>query len=89
MSEDTQLTDAEDMQERLAEVQHRTELERKLKTSLTASAVAHEINQPLSRILLTSQIVMEKGSMSGGPGDPMQPYLKELTAEAQELKLGY
>jgi PAS domain S-box-containing protein len=69
--------------ERLAEVQHRTELERKLKTSLTASAVAHEINQPLSRILLTSQIVMEKGS--GGGADPMEPYLKELTADAQRV----
>jgi PAS domain S-box-containing protein len=71
--------------ERLAEVQHRTELERKLKTSLTASAVAHEINQPLSRILLTSQIVMEKGSGGGGVEDPMGPYLKELTADAQRV----
>lgn len=71
--------------ERLAEEERAAELERKLKMSLAASAVAHEINQPLSRILLTSQIVMEKSSESHAEGDPMGPFLKELSAEAQRV----
>lgn len=71
--------------ERLAEEDRAAELERKLKMSLAASAVAHEINQPLSRILLTSQIVMEKSSEINAEGDPMGPFLKELSAEAQRV----
>lgn len=39
---------------------HRRELETKLKTSLSASAVAHEINQPLSSILLQSKIALQQ-----------------------------
>ena len=39
---------------------HRAELEKKLKTSLNAAAVAHEINQPLSAILLDSQMALER-----------------------------
>jgi PAS domain S-box-containing protein len=43
------------------EVRHRKELETKLKTSLAAAAVAHEINQPLSAILLRSKVALEEG----------------------------
>ena len=45
--------------ERATEQAHRAEIERKLKTSLNAAAVAHEINQPLSAILLESQMALE------------------------------
>ncbi len=38
------------------EREHRLTLERKLKSSLMASAVAHEINQPLAAILMTVQM---------------------------------
>ena len=47
--------------EKQLEAQHRRDLETKLKTSLTASAVAHEINQPLSSILLQSKMALQKG----------------------------
>lgn len=40
--------------------QHRRDLEQKLKTSLTAAAVAHEINQPLSAILIDSQMALAR-----------------------------
>ena len=71
--------------ERLAEEQHRTELERKLKTSLTASAVAHEISQPLSSILLASQMVVAQGFVSEGADDSLWPHLQKLTTEAQRV----
>ena len=44
--------------EKVVEETQRHELTRKLKTSLTAAAVAHEINQPLSAILLESNMAM-------------------------------
>lgn len=46
--------------ERQAEAMMRTTLEQKLRTSLNAAAVAHEINQPLSRILLRARLDLEK-----------------------------
>jgi PAS domain S-box-containing protein len=51
--------------EKQLEAQHRRDLETKLKTSLTASAVAHEINQPLSAILLQSKMALQEGSEEG------------------------
>jgi PAS domain S-box-containing protein len=47
--------------ERKLEEAHRRDLEAKLKTSLSASAVAHEINQPLSSILLQSKMALQEG----------------------------
>jgi PAS domain S-box-containing protein len=47
--------------EKQLEAQHRRDLETKLKTSLTASVVAHEINQPLSAILLQSKMALQQG----------------------------
>ena len=40
----------------------RLTLEKKLKTSLNAAAIAHEINQPLSRVLLRAQMSLETAS---------------------------
>jgi PAS domain S-box-containing protein len=45
--------------ERELEAEHRRELETKLRTSIEASAVAHEINQPLSAILLQSKMTLQ------------------------------
>jgi len=45
--------------EKHLEEAHRRDLENKLATSLSAAAVAHEINQPLSRILLRAQLELE------------------------------
>lgn len=46
--------------ERLREEQQRQLLEQKLKTSLTAAAVAHEIQQPLAAILLKCRLVGDR-----------------------------
>ena len=49
------------VREKELEKAHRHDLETKLKTSLSASAVAHEINQPLSSILLQSKMALQQG----------------------------
>jgi len=64
--------------EKLLETQYRRDLETKLKTSLTASAVAHEINQPLSAILLQSKIAL---SQDGDDRDA----LRVIAEEAQRV----
>ena len=46
--------------ERQLEEQQRQRLEQKLRTSLTAAAVAHEINQPLSAVLLQANLARER-----------------------------
>jgi len=48
--------------EAVIQAEARQTLERKLKSSLAASAIAHEISQPLSRILLASNMATAKGS---------------------------
>lgn len=71
--------------ERIKEEDHRGKLEKKLRISLAAAAVAHEINQPLSRILLTSQLVLEQSPSESAAGDKLDPYLRELSAEAERV----
>lgn len=39
-----------------ASAEHQQHLKQKLRTSLTAAGIAHEINQPLSRLLLRAQL---------------------------------
>ena len=46
--------------ERALETRQRGEIERKLRTSLTAAGIAHEINQPLSQILLQTEVSLRK-----------------------------
>lgn len=50
--------------EKQVEVQARATLQQKLKASLAASAVAHEINQPLSRILLRCRMDLDEAEDS-------------------------
>jgi PAS domain S-box-containing protein len=61
--------------ERLRDEQQRRELEQKLKTSLTAAAIAHEIQQPLAAILLNCRLV-EQMLACHDPG-ALPPQLKE------------
>ncbi|MEI7865742.1 MAG: PAS domain S-box protein [Chthoniobacterales bacterium] len=63
---------------RVSEERQRLLLERKLKSSLEASAVAHEINQPLSAILLQSKMTLQDKS------DPQQA-LAIIANEAQRV----
>ncbi len=64
--------------EKQLEAQHRRDLEVKLKTSLTASAVAHEINQPLSSILLQSKMALQEENKEGQA-------LRVIAEEAQRV----
>ena len=63
-------------------------LQQKLKTSLTAAAIAHEINQPLSIILLHCQMAMAR--LDQNPADDacqntMRPLLSTLVEEAERM----
>ena len=64
--------------EKEMETHHRRDLESKLKTSLAAAAVAHEINQPLSAILLRTKMALEEKC------DGMEA-LSEVATEAQRV----
>ena len=64
--------------EKELEAHHRRDLENKLKTSLAAAAVAHEINQPLSAILLRTKMALEEKR------DGMEA-LSEVATEAQRV----
>jgi C4-dicarboxylate-specific signal transduction histidine kinase len=63
---------------RQAEEAQRLKLSQKLKTSLKASAIAHEINQPLSRILLQSRLAASGGKTA-------KSALRLLVAEAEAV----
>jgi PAS domain S-box-containing protein len=65
--------------EKKAEERLRATLETKLKTSLNAAAVAHEINQPLSRILLRASLDLEKEKGGG------KETLRALVADAERV----
>ncbi len=65
--------------EKQVEKKMRATLETKLKTSLNAAAVAHEINQPLSRILLRARLNLER---SKGGDDQM---LRALIHDAERV----
>lgn len=69
-----------EMQEALerSAAEHQQHLRQKLRTSLTAAGIAHEINQPLSRLLLRAQL---------GATDPQGAVaaLKAIVADAQEV----
>jgi signal transduction histidine kinase len=64
--------------EKQLETRYRRDLETKLKTSLTAAAVAHEINQPLSGILLQSHMALRQGENQGEA-------LRVIAREAQRV----
>jgi len=60
MMQDVTEQKASQDREKKIEERHRRDLETKLKTSLDAAAVAHEINQPLSTILLHSKMALSQ-----------------------------
>jgi signal transduction histidine kinase len=61
------------------------ELASKLRTSLTAAVVAHEINQPLSMILLQAQLALNSARQIGPAADPLQAALASLIAEGERV----
>lgn len=75
---ETELAAARERERRTAE-EARTTLEKKLKTSLNAAAIAHEINQPLSRVILRARIGLE--TATGADRD----MLAALVADAERV----
>jgi PAS domain S-box-containing protein len=65
----------------------RRELEAKLRTSLTAAAVAHEINQPLSSILITTQMLQAQveGLPDGDAVATLRPLLELQLRETERV----
>jgi PAS domain S-box-containing protein len=65
----------------------RLELEAKLRTSLTAAAVAHEIKQPLSAILLNARLLL--GRLDQMPESParelLNPLLQQQVSESERI----
>ena len=63
--------------------EHRRELEQKLKTSLSAAAVAHEINQPLSAILLDSQMALERIKGDSRELEQVRAFISSIISNAE------
>ena len=72
-------------QERLRQESHRHDLETKLRASLTAAAAAHEIKQPLGRILLETQLAIERLRTAPLEHDDMTDYLEDMLAESKRV----
>lgn len=72
---------------RKAERQLRQGMEEKLRVSLSASAVAHEISQPLSTILLNSKLALRALDAGHGQSDVLRPLLEPLVGEAERMDL--
>lgn len=80
-------------QRRQQDEQHRRQIEQKLSSSLTAASVAHEIQQPLSTILLHCRLALQDLHRSTGQNDPpaagtarerrLAQRLESLSVEAQ------
>ncbi len=75
--------------ERFRDAQTLALLKDKLRSSLQAAAVAHEINQPLSVLLLNSQLLLERSQQPGSPVLPeaWQAQLQSMRHEADRVVL--
>lgn len=72
-------------QERRSEERQRAVLQAKLKTSLAAAAVAHEIKLPLSNILLGTKLAAEALERVGPVAAPLEPMMAGLVAESNRV----
>ncbi len=83
---EAQLIEAQQREQAQAQ-QQRSELEQKLKTSLTASAVVHEIQQPLATILLNCRLA--EATVRNLPAesipDALRAQLSQLTANGDQV----
>lgn len=78
------VTKARDLERSRGEARRR-DLEQKLKVSVAAAAAAHEIQQPLTTILLETQCTLER--MHACPGEPtdLRGYLERMLSESQHM----
>lgn len=83
---EAKLIDAQ-LREQALERQQRSELEQKLKTSLTASAVVHEIQQPLATILLNCRLAEATVQQLPEASIPaaLRTQLSQLTANGDQV----
>jgi PAS domain S-box-containing protein len=82
----TELAQARQRERRLEEEQRRR-LEQKLRTSLAAAAVVHEINQPLSALLLNSQLARQRLLVSERrpDSDALEAFLNSMVNQAEQV----
>ncbi len=79
-----QLKDAR-QKERAAEELKREEITRKLKTSLTAAGIAHEINQPLSQILLQTELSLRNLAGKTGKDSESAEAFRMIQGRAEQV----
>ena len=65
----------------------RRSIEEKLRVSLAASAVAHEISQPLSSILLNSKLALQVLDGEHADASALRNLLEPLASEAERINL--
>jgi signal transduction histidine kinase len=70
-------------QGRELEASHRLELRTKLKTALTAATIAHEISQPLARIIHTADLVEMNASGTLASHPRLAKFISALSADAR------
>lgn len=71
--------------ERQADERRRLLLEKKLRTSLAAAAVAHEINQPLSTILMHTQLALATFDSAAAEPEQLRTHLADMAAEGARM----
>lgn len=64
---------------------HRRTLEQKLRQSLTAAATAHEIKQPLARIMMHTQTMIERLQEKPFEAREIACYLEEMLGQSRQL----
>jgi PAS domain S-box-containing protein len=70
--------------EKESEREHREQLQRKLRTSLAAAAVIHEIKQPLSALLLEGYLALEHLQEDAATA-PAHAFLRSTVARAEHV----
>ena len=72
---------------RQAQRRQLSDMDDKLRISLTASAIGHEIRQPLSTILLNSKLALEGLAQETSTPEDLRERLTVIDAESQRLSL--
>jgi signal transduction histidine kinase len=71
--------------EKAAEQRQREEITRKLKTSLAAAGIAHEINQPLSQILLQTELSLRNLAGKTGKDSESAEAFRMIQGRAEQV----
>ena len=81
----TDLRKAEHRMKQMAQ-QETERLQQKLQTSVVASAVAHEVNQPLSEILMKSQMALERADSLPGFCPELRTILQGMVEDSRRVE---